>query len=73
MIASKTIALIAAMSLLGSVAPAAFAETTSALQINALSQNLTQNTATVVVGDDDNDARSTANAAQVGVQNNNNG
>ncbi len=72
MIAPKTIALIAAMSLIGSVAPAAFAENTSTLQINALSQNLTQNTATVIAGDDDNNASSTANAAQVGVQNNNN-
>jgi hypothetical protein len=73
MIAPKTIALIAAMSLLGSVAPAAFAETTSALQINALSQNITQNTATVVVGDHNNDASSQSNAAQVGQQSNNNG
>jgi hypothetical protein len=73
MIAPKTIALIAAMSLLGSVAPAAFAENTSTLQINALSQHIEQNQATVLVGDDDNNASSTSNLAQVGVQNNNNG
>jgi Na+-transporting methylmalonyl-CoA/oxaloacetate decarboxylase gamma subunit len=71
MIAPKTIALIAAMSLIGSVAPAAFAENETTNQANVVNVGTQTQQAAAASGNDNNVAAITIVAVNAQQSNNN--